>query len=119
MPSSPFEKKKGDSLLRYGRLFLPRALFLSKKILTLGLKDEPQPRPKVLQLQRMVRYSATLFVQVNAGPPKFSMGDEMGGNPMRRFRFQDQRRTLVCQRLLKTKVACFQGDIFIYFYFFK
>ncbi|XP_051910615.1 rabenosyn-5 [Hippocampus zosterae] len=36
---------------------------LSKKILTLGTKDEPQPRPKVLQLQRMVRYSATLFVQ--------------------------------------------------------
>ncbi|KAI4902776.1 hypothetical protein NFI96_011151 [Prochilodus magdalenae] len=36
---------------------------LSKKILTLGLKDEVQPHPKTLQLQRMVRYSATLFVQ--------------------------------------------------------
>nr|XP_057908612.1 rabenosyn-5 [Doryrhamphus excisus] len=36
---------------------------LSKKILTLGIKDEPQPHPKVLQLQRMVRYTATLFVQ--------------------------------------------------------
>ncbi|XP_030639719.1 rabenosyn-5 [Chanos chanos] len=36
---------------------------LSKKILTLGLKDEIQPHPKSLQLQRMVRYSATLFVQ--------------------------------------------------------
>ncbi|XP_076859254.1 rabenosyn-5 [Brachyhypopomus gauderio] len=36
---------------------------LSKKILTLGLKDEVQPHPKSLQLQRMVRYSATLFVQ--------------------------------------------------------
>ncbi|KAL2102009.1 hypothetical protein ACEWY4_003770 [Coilia grayii] len=36
---------------------------LSKKIMTLGLKEEPQPHPKTLQLQRMVRYSATLFVQ--------------------------------------------------------
>ncbi|XP_062854612.1 rabenosyn-5 [Trichomycterus rosablanca] len=36
---------------------------LSKKILTLGLKDEQPPHPKVLQLQKMVRYSATLFVQ--------------------------------------------------------
>ncbi|XP_057685920.1 rabenosyn-5 isoform X2 [Corythoichthys intestinalis] len=36
---------------------------LSKKILTLGVKNDPQPHPKALQLQRMVRYSATLFVQ--------------------------------------------------------
>ncbi|XP_040909030.1 rabenosyn-5 [Toxotes jaculatrix] len=36
---------------------------LSKKILTLGLKDDPPPHPKALQLQRMVRYTATLFVQ--------------------------------------------------------
>lgn len=36
---------------------------LSKKILTLGLKTEPPPHPKTLQLQRMIRYSATLFVQ--------------------------------------------------------
>ncbi|KAK2899079.1 hypothetical protein QQF64_031485 [Cirrhinus molitorella] len=36
---------------------------LSKKILTLGLKDEAQPHPKALQLQRMVRYTATLFIQ--------------------------------------------------------
>lgn len=36
---------------------------LSKKILTLGLKNEPPPHPKTLQLQRMIRYSATLFVQ--------------------------------------------------------
>lgn len=37
----------------------------SKRILTLGLKEEPSPRPKTLQLQKMVRYSATLFVQVS------------------------------------------------------
>ncbi|XP_037539887.1 rabenosyn-5 [Nematolebias whitei] len=36
---------------------------LSKKILTLGVKNEPPPHPKVLQLQRMIRYTATLFVQ--------------------------------------------------------
>nr|XP_009679436.1 PREDICTED: rabenosyn-5 isoform X1 [Struthio camelus australis] len=36
---------------------------LSKKILSLGLREEPQPHPKTLQLQRMIRYSATLFVQ--------------------------------------------------------
>lgn len=36
---------------------------LSKKILTLGVKDDPPPHPKTLQLQRMVRYTATLFVQ--------------------------------------------------------
>ncbi|XP_010893557.2 rabenosyn-5 [Esox lucius] len=36
---------------------------LSKRILTLGAKEEPPPHPKSLQLQRMVRYTATLFVQ--------------------------------------------------------
>lgn len=36
---------------------------LSKKILTLGMNEEPKPHPKNLQLQKMVRYSATLFVQ--------------------------------------------------------
>ncbi|XP_069580062.1 rabenosyn-5 [Brachyistius frenatus] len=36
---------------------------LSKRILTLGLKDEPPQHPKALQLQRMIRYTATLFVQ--------------------------------------------------------
>ncbi|KAL4645941.1 rabenosyn-5 [Arapaima gigas] len=36
---------------------------LSKKILNLGMKDEPPPHPKTVQLQKMIRYSATLFVQ--------------------------------------------------------
>lgn len=36
---------------------------LSKKILTLGAKGDPPPHPKALQLQKMIRYSATLFVQ--------------------------------------------------------
>ncbi|XP_064422419.1 rabenosyn-5 [Latimeria chalumnae] len=36
---------------------------LSKKILTLGMNEDPKPHPKTQQLQRMIRYSATLFVQ--------------------------------------------------------
>ncbi|XP_062970822.1 rabenosyn-5 [Cynocephalus volans] len=36
---------------------------LSKKILTLGLNQDPPPHPTTLRLQRMIRYSATLFVQ--------------------------------------------------------
>ncbi|KAG7228111.1 hypothetical protein INR49_013394 [Caranx melampygus] len=36
---------------------------LSKRILTLGVKNDPPPHPKALQLQRMIRYTATLFVQ--------------------------------------------------------
>ncbi|XP_025233424.1 rabenosyn-5 [Theropithecus gelada] len=36
---------------------------LSKKILTLGLNQDPPPHPSNLRLQRMIRYSATLFVQ--------------------------------------------------------
>ncbi|XP_006868734.1 PREDICTED: rabenosyn-5 [Chrysochloris asiatica] len=36
---------------------------LSKKILTLGSNQDPPPHPNTLRLQRMVRYSATLFVQ--------------------------------------------------------
>lgn len=39
-------------------------VLVSKKILTLGAKDDPPPHPKSLQLQRMIRYTATLFVQV-------------------------------------------------------
>ncbi|XP_041497085.1 rabenosyn-5 isoform X2 [Microtus oregoni] len=36
---------------------------LSKKILTLGLNQDPSPHPNTVRLQRMIRYSATLFVQ--------------------------------------------------------
>lgn len=36
---------------------------LSKKILTLGLNQDPPPHPNTLRLQRMIRCSATLFVQ--------------------------------------------------------
>lgn len=40
------------------------SFFLSKKILTLGVKVDPPPHPKAVQLQKMIRYNATLFVQV-------------------------------------------------------
>lgn len=43
---------------------------LSKRILTLSAKDDPPPHPKALQLQRMVRYTATLFVQVRPSSNK-------------------------------------------------
>ncbi|XP_073326137.1 rabenosyn-5 [Pagrus major] len=36
---------------------------LSKKILTLNAKADPPPHPKSIQLQKMIRYTATLFVQ--------------------------------------------------------
>lgn len=36
---------------------------LSKKILNLGMNEDPKPSPKAQQLQKMIRYSATLFVQ--------------------------------------------------------
>ncbi|XP_018863616.1 rabenosyn-5 isoform X3 [Parus major] len=43
--------------------YIRMAESLNKKILSLGLHEDPQPHPKILQLQRMIRYSATLFVQ--------------------------------------------------------
>lgn len=44
-------------------LFLMCLFWSSKKILTLGLNQDPPPHPNTLRLQRMIRYSATLFVQ--------------------------------------------------------
>ncbi|XP_078064977.1 rabenosyn-5, partial [Mustelus asterias] len=36
---------------------------LSKRIASLGVSEDPQPHPKTLQLQRMIRLSATQFLQ--------------------------------------------------------
>ncbi|XP_032827434.2 rabenosyn-5 [Petromyzon marinus] len=36
---------------------------ISKKILNLGVKDDPPPHAKALKLQKMIRYSVSLFVQ--------------------------------------------------------
>ncbi|XP_036287101.1 rabenosyn-5 isoform X2 [Pipistrellus kuhlii] len=43
--------------------YIRMAASLNKKILTLGLNQDPPPHPNTLRLQRMIRYSATLFVQ--------------------------------------------------------
>lgn len=60
--------KPGNSetlFLRLTALVTLMCLFqFSKKILTLGLNQDPPPHPNTLRLQRMIRYSATLFVQV-------------------------------------------------------
>lgn len=51
--------------LRLSVLVTLMCLFqFSKKILTLGLNQDPPPHTNTLRLQRMIRYSATLFVQV-------------------------------------------------------
>uniref|UniRef100_A0A4W3K1K4 Rabenosyn, RAB effector n=1 Tax=Callorhinchus milii TaxID=7868 RepID=A0A4W3K1K4_CALMI len=51
-----------DTRLELQRLYELIDIF-SKKILSLGLKDDPKPHPKTVQLQRMIRYASTLFVQ--------------------------------------------------------
>ncbi|XP_061625668.1 rabenosyn-5 isoform X1 [Phyllopteryx taeniolatus] len=71
---------------------------LSKKILTLGMKDEPQPHPKVLQLQRMVRYTATLFVQEKLlGLMSLPTKDKY--EELKEKRKQEQERRLQQERL--------------------
>ncbi|XP_017265210.1 rabenosyn-5 [Kryptolebias marmoratus] len=71
---------------------------LSKKILTLGVKNEPPPHPKALQLQRMIRYTATLFVQEKLlglmSLPTKEKYEELKGK-----RKQEQERRLQQERL--------------------
>ncbi|CDQ76470.1 unnamed protein product [Oncorhynchus mykiss] len=72
---------------------------LSKKILTLGMKEEPQPHQKTLQLQRMVRYTATLFVQekllgLMSLPTKDKYED------LKEKRKQEQEKRLTQERLI-------------------
>ncbi|XP_019744004.1 rabenosyn-5 [Hippocampus comes] len=76
---------------------------LSKKILTLGMKDEPQPRPKVLQLQRMVRYSATLFVQEKL-LGLMSLPTKQKYEELKEKRKQEQERRLQQERLAAQEV---------------
>ncbi|XP_077369296.1 rabenosyn-5 [Festucalex cinctus] len=71
---------------------------LSKKILTLGVKDEPQPHPKVLQLQRMVRYTATLFVQEKL-LGLMSLPSKGKYEELKEKRKQEQERRLQQERL--------------------
>uniref|UniRef100_A0A3P9MMF3 Rabenosyn, RAB effector n=1 Tax=Oryzias latipes TaxID=8090 RepID=A0A3P9MMF3_ORYLA len=71
---------------------------LSKKILTLGLKDEPPPHPKALQLQKMIRYSATLFVQEKL-LGLMSLPTKEKYEELKRKRKQEQERRLQQERL--------------------
>ncbi|XP_077427391.1 rabenosyn-5 isoform X2 [Vanacampus margaritifer] len=76
---------------------------LSKKILTLGVKDEPQPHPKVLQLQRMVRYTATLFVQEKL-LGLMSLPSKETYKELKEKRKQEQERRLQQERLAAQEV---------------
>ncbi|XP_070964288.1 rabenosyn-5 isoform X2 [Oncorhynchus clarkii lewisi] len=75
---------------------------LSKRILTLGMKEEPQPHPKNLQLQRMVRYTATLFVQEKLlGLMSLPTKDKYEELKMKRK--QEQEKRLAQERLAAQK----------------
>ncbi|KAM3848613.1 rabenosyn-5 isoform 2-T4 [Vipera latastei] len=73
---------------------------LSKKILTLGLNEDPQPHPRTLQLQRMIRYSATLFVQEKLlGLMSLPTKDQY--EELKEKKKQDLERKLQMERLVK------------------
>ncbi|NWW18729.1 RBNS5 protein, partial [Falcunculus frontatus] len=75
---------------------------LSKKILSLGLQEDPQPHPKTLQLQRMIRYSATLFVQEKLlGLMSLPTKDQYEELKKRRLRMVRQAR--ICYVALETQ----------------
>ncbi|CAN9515415.1 unnamed protein product [Ophioblennius macclurei] len=77
---------------------------LSKKILTLGTKDDPQPHPKVLQLQRMIRYTATLFVQEKLlGLMSLPTKDKY--EELKEKRKQEQEKRLQQERLAAQELA--------------
>ncbi|KAM9751547.1 rabenosyn-5 [Menidia menidia] len=71
---------------------------LSKRILTLGVKNDPPPHPKVLQLQRMIRYTATLFVQEKL-LGLMSLPTRQKYEEMKDKRKQEQERRLQQERL--------------------
>ncbi|XP_037131195.1 rabenosyn-5 [Syngnathus acus] len=76
---------------------------LSKKILTLGMKDEPPPHPKTLQLQKMVRYSATLFVQEKL-LGLMSLPTKQKYEELKEKRKQEQEKKLQQERLAAQEV---------------
>ncbi|NXJ76154.1 RBNS5 protein, partial [Trogon melanurus] len=74
---------------------------LSKKILSLGLHEDPQPHPKTLQLQRMIRYSATLFVQEKLlGLMSLPTKDQY--EELKKRRLQMVRQVKICHVALET-----------------
>ncbi|XP_057562040.1 rabenosyn-5 isoform X2 [Hippopotamus amphibius kiboko] len=83
---------------------------LSKKILTLDLKQDPPPHPNTLRLQRMIRYSATLFVQekllgLMSLPTKeqFEELKKKRKQEMERKRILERRAALESQRRLEER----------------
>ncbi|XP_005387133.1 PREDICTED: rabenosyn-5 isoform X2 [Chinchilla lanigera] len=83
---------------------------LSKKILTLGLNQDPPPHPNTLRLQRMIRYSATLFVQekllgLMSLPTKeqFEELKKKRKQDMERKRMLERQAALESQRRLEEK----------------
>ncbi|XP_075406184.1 rabenosyn-5 [Tenrec ecaudatus] len=83
---------------------------LSKKILTLGLNRDPPPHPHTLRLQRMIRYSATLFVQekllgLMSLPTKeqFEELKTKRKQELEKKRLQERKAALESQRRLEEK----------------
>lgn len=77
---------------------------LSKKILTLGLNQDPSPHPNTVRLQRMIRYSATLFVQEKL-LGLMSLPTKEQFEELKRKRKQDleQKRTMERQAALESR----------------
>ncbi|KAL2807157.1 rabenosyn-5 [Daubentonia madagascariensis] len=83
---------------------------LSKKILTLGLNQDPPPHSNTLRLQRMIRYSATLFVQEKLlglmSLPTKEQFEELKKNrkeEMERKRAKERQAALESQRRLEER----------------
>ncbi|XP_006901114.1 PREDICTED: rabenosyn-5 [Elephantulus edwardii] len=77
---------------------------LSKKILTLGLNQDPPPHSNTLRLQRMVRYSATLFVQEKLlGLMSLPTKEEFEELKKRRKQDLEKRRNLERQATMESQ----------------
>lgn len=63
----------------------------------LGVKDDPPPHPKVIQLQKMIRQAATIFLQERMfGLPKLPNGDELQ-------KLQETRRQILHKQIQQEK----------------
>lgn len=77
---------------------------LSKKILTLGLNQDPSPHPNTLRLQRMIRYSATLFVQEKLlGLMSLPTKEQFEELKKKRKQDLEQKRTMERQAALESQ----------------
>lgn len=77
---------------------------LSKKILTLGLNQDPSPHPNTVRLQRMIRYSATLFVQEKLlGLMSLPTKEQFEELKKKRKQDLEQKRTMERQAALESR----------------